>query len=246
MDEVVNLIYCERCARDNVVASSKNKHLCEDCSKAENNRYSFLRTQNAGWMEVSKEAGLELWERQPQETEREYQIWLHYRDSYPSIKPSQAEVARQLCTTRNVVHKVAKRWDFSVRMQAWATYTDGIILARRTNELIDMNKAHVDMANNINEKLQKAIRMLDPATMSPRDIASLLKLSTELESKARVDTIERYHPVVLEDVNPDLKVIEPNVSDLSEIVAILEKAKVLGNSVGVKKTVTTEVVIKDD
>lgn len=99
------LVKCSRCGQEKTPHKT-NTHLCEDCVKAENNRVSYYRYHNFNWIDVAKEAELELWERQPAETDREWQIWLAYRDIYPSKRPSYRQVAEQLGTTVSVVKKV--------------------------------------------------------------------------------------------------------------------------------------------
>jgi hypothetical protein len=51
--------------------------------------------------------------------------------------------------------------------------------------------------------------------------------------------------VIAEDDNPNLKKMNVKSENISEILGILGKAGVLSNF-GVKQTVTTEVVVRDD
>lgn len=235
------LIKCRRCGQEKTPHKT-NKHLCEDCVKAENNRISYYRYHNFNWIDVAKEAELELWERQPAETDREWQIWLAYRDMYPSKRPSYREVAEQLGTTVAVVKKVAARWDFPVRLQAWAKYVDNLILKQRQQEILDMNKKHIEMAQALNEKLAIAINAIDPYELTPKDIKGLLQLSTELERKARLNNPDVIRPDLTDD-NPDLKESPTKIEDLSEVLDILVKANVF-KTIGVKHT--TEIVVKED
>ena len=235
------LIKCRRCGQEKAPHKT-NRHLCEDCVKAENNRISYYRYHNFNWIDVAKEAELELWERQPAETDREWQIWLAYRDMYPSKRPSYREVAEQLGTTVAVVKKVAARWDFPVRLQAWAKYVDNLILKQRQQEILDMNKKHIEMAQALNEKLATAINAIDPYELTPRDIKGLLQLSTELERKARLNNPDVIRPELTDD-SPDLKESPTKVEDLKEVLDILVKANVF-KTIGVKQT--TEIVVKED
>ena len=237
------LIKCSRCGQEKPPHKS-NTHLCEDCVKAENNRVAHYRRHNFNWMDVAKEADLELWERQPAETDREWQIWLAYRDIYPSKRPSYRQVAEQLGTTVNNVKKVGGRWDFPVRLQAWAKHVDELTMRQREQEIINMNKIHIDMATALNKKLEKAIQNIDPNTLEPKDIKGLLQLSSELERKARLNS-----PIIngpkLGDENPNLKDSPTKIEDLNEVLQILGNAGVF-KTVGVKQTKTTEVVVMED
>lgn len=235
---------CRRCNQE-AEPHKDNPHLCDACVKAEDSRVSFLRQHNYNWMDVAKEAELNLWERQPGETDHEYNVWLHYRDAYPGKRPTIRETAEAVGTSRSAVQKIASRWAFSARLQAWAKHVDEITLAERTQQIKDMNKAHVTMAETARVKLQKALDRLDPDMLSPREIVSLTKVMTELERKARLDTVVGT-AVALDDSNPDLKKANVKTENLGEVLQILQQAGVLqqGN-VGVRQTVTTEVVVKD-
>jgi len=234
------LIKCSRCGQEKTPHKT-NRHLCEDCVKAENNRVSYYRYHNFNWIDVAREAELELWERQPAETDREWQIWLAYRDMYPSTRPSYRQVAEQLGTTVAVVKKIGARWDFPVRLQAWAKYVDNLTLQQRQQEILDMNKKHIEMAQALNEKLTTAINAIDPYELEPKDIKGLLQLSAELERKARLHNPDVLRPE-LADENPNLKNSPTKTEDLKEILDILVKANVF-KAIGVKQT--TEIVVKE-
>lgn len=230
-------------------AHEGNPHLCVECVHLEDNRLTYYRQHNFNWMDVAKEAELDVWERQPSETDREWQVWLKYRDAYPSVKPSYRLVAEDIGTTLNVVKKIGMRWTFPARLQAWAKYCDGLTMVQRQKEIVDMNKKHIDMATNLRDKLKTAIDNINPLTLEPKDIQGLFKLATDIERKARLDDVV-VKPVELEDTNSILKKAPTKSEDINEILQILGKAGVLGAGmqVGVRKTTTTtsEVIVKGE
>ena len=192
----------------------------------------------------------DLWSQQPGETQWEFTVWTAYRDSYPGKKPTYGDVARQLNTTYNSVKKIAQRWSFQLRMQAWMKYCDDITLQQRRQEILDMNKDHVDMAARLRSKLSTAIDMIDPMSLKPGEIASLAKLAADMERKARTDTIaqeEMRRDAMVDTENPDIKKSPTKQADLSEVVGILLKAGALGDitQIGVRQTKTTEVALVD-
>jgi len=248
-EEVVPLIECPRCGMSKPQAR-RSPHMCVDCEKAENNRVTYYRMHQDNWMDVAKEAGLDLWVQQPGETQWEYTVWCTYRDSYPGKKPTLSDVARQLNTTYNVVKKIAQRWSFPVRMQAWMQECDKITLLQRRQEVLDMNKDHVDMAARLRQKLSTAIDRIDPTTLKPGEIASLARLAGDMERKARLDTIDQEalrRDMMTDTENPELRKSPTKSNDLSEVVGILLKAGALGDitTIGVKETKTTQVVVGD-
>lgn len=253
-NEVVKMVHCPRCGQYKQ-AHHIDQHLCVDCVKAENNRITYYRQHQEDWINNAKENGLDLWVQQPGETQWEFTVWTAYRDSYPGKKPSYGDVARQLNTTYTSVRKIAQRWSFPVRMQAWMKHCDDITLLQRRQEILDMNKDHVDMAARLRAKLSTAIDLIDPAALKPSEVASLARLASEMERKARVDTIaqeEIRRDMMTDTENPELKKAPTKQSDLSEVVGILLKAGALGDitQIGVKqtetKTTTTQVVVQDE
>lgn len=250
-DEIVSpalMVHCPRCGQYKP-AHHIDRHLCIDCANAENTRVTYYR-QHQDWIANAKENGIDLWLQQPGETQWEFTVWTAYRDSYPGKKPSYGDVARQLNTTYASVKKIAQRWSFQIRMQAWMKYCDDITLQQRRQEILDMNKDHVDMASKLRAKLNTAIDAIDPLSLKPGEIASLAKLAADMERKARVDTIaqeELRRDSMIETENPDLKKSPTKQSDLNEVVGILLKAGALGDitQIGVRQTKTTEVALVD-
>lgn len=252
MDELVEIITCRQCGQQKT-ASRRTPHWCVDCEKAYNNRYSFMRRQNADWMEVAKDNGIELWERQPGETQLEWSIWLAYRDSYPGAKPSYKGVAEKVGSTYDFVSQTAVRWNFQTRMQAWIAECDRVTLAQRRQEVLDMNADHIAMAAKLRQKMHTAIDNIDPFSLKPGEISGLMKTMAELERKARTDTmsVEAMQADGFVDAdNPELKKSPTKQSDLSEVVGILLKAGALGDitQIGVRQTETrvTEIVARGD
>lgn len=247
-DELIEIIHCPRCGQDKP-ADSRDRHICVDCAKAENNRASYLRMHQSDWMEIAKDAGIDVWLQQPGETQLEYAIWSAYRDSYPGKKPTYAAVAEKIGTTKHYVGKVAQRWTFQARMQAWMTECDRITMEQRRAEILNMNADHISMAQRMRDKLSVAIDCIVPETLKPSEISSLMKIATDLERKARLDSIEvedKY--TFVDNENPNIKKSPTKQNDLGEVVQILLKAGALGSvtQIGVRETTTREVVAMDD
>lgn len=248
--ELVEIITCRHCGQQK--PAGRTAGWCLDCEKAYNSRYQYLRQHNSNWMEVAKDSGLELWERQPGETQLEWTIWQHYRDSYPGARPSYKKIAALAECTYDYVAKVASRWGFNTRMQAWITECDRVTLAQRRQEVLDMNKDHIAMAVKLRNKMNAAIDFIDPATLKPSELNSLLKTMAELEKKARMDQMDvegQLSEGFVDHDNPNLKKSPTKQGDLSEVVSILLKAGALGDitQIGVRQTETktTEVVMRD-
>jgi len=244
---LVELIKCPRCSMEKP-RDSRDRHICVDCARVENNRYHYQRMNQGDWMAAAKDADLAVWLQQPGETQWEYTIWVAYRDSYPGKKPSYGDVAVQLNTTIDVVRKVAQRWTFPARMHAWMSECDRITMEQRRAEILNMNADHISMAQRMRDKLSVAIDCINPETLKPSELASLMKLATDLERKARTDIVEQEAQradVMLE--NPEIKRSPTKQGDLGEVVKILLNAGALGTvtQIGVKETTTREVIAVD-
>lgn len=249
-NELVEIIHCPKCGQDKP-ADSRDRHMCVDCAKAENNRSSYLRRNQGDWMEIAKDAGVDVWLQQPGETQLEYSIWVAYRDSYPGAKPSYRQAAEKCGTTLNFVRAVAQRWTFQARMQVWMAECDRITLAQRRSEILNMNAEHISMAQRLRDKIGVAIDAIQPETLKPSELSSLLKLATDLERKARLDTVDQEElrkDLYVDTDSAEMKRSPTKQSDLGEVVQILLKAGALGNitQVGIRETTTREIVAKED
>ena len=243
-------IDCPRCAR-RAIQDRTDPHICVDCARAENVRYSHIRQHQNDWMLVAKEAGIDIWMQQPSETQWEYTVWVAYRDSFPGKKPSYKSVAEQLLTTYAAVKRVAQRWSFQARMQAWMAECERITLLQRRNEILEMNKDHVDMAKALRGKLSAAITRIDPNTLKPAEIATLARVSTEMERKARLDTIEQEvqrNELVADNSNPDIKKQQTKQGDLPEILKVLVSSGAIKEitHIGVRQTTEMVMLGKED
>ena len=247
MDEVVEIIHCPRCGQDKP-ADHRDRHLCVDCVKAENNRYNHLRMNQGDWMAAAQDAEVDVWLQQPGETQWEYTVWCAFRDAYPGKKPTYGDVAAQLGTTRDVVRKIAQRWTFQARLQAWIAECNRITMEQRRREILDMNAEHISMAKRLRDKLSKAIDLVDPYELKPSELPSLMKMATDLERRAQIDAQSQEVLAAESNAgeNPDIKKSPTKQSDLSEVVNILLKAGALGTvtQIGVRETTTREVVAK--
>lgn len=247
MSDIVVMVDCPRCCQRKP-ADTYNPHICVDCAKAENSRYTYIRNHQDNWIAAAEDAGLDVWLRQPGETEWEYTVWCAYRDSYPGKKPSYSEVARQLNTTTNVVKKAAQRWTFQARMQAWIAECDRVTMMQRHSEILDMNADHINMSRKLREKLNTAIDLVEPAALKPSDIVALAKLAADMERKAQTDTMaqeDMQRELARGAENPELKKSPTKQNDLGEVVQILLQAGALGSVTQIGVRETREVVVAD-
>lgn len=230
---------CPKCGQDKDFDGKQ----CVDCTHAEGSRITHYRQHQSDWIAEAKEQDIRTWLQQPGETQWEYTVWTAFRDAYPGKRATYSDIANQLGCSYSAVQSIAQRWTFPVRMQLWVAECDRITMLQRKEEILNMNKSHVDMASKLRLKLDVAIDAIDPLNLKPSELASLLKLSAELERKGRIDTEhqeELRNNLLVDTSNPDLKKAQTKQGDLGEVLQILMKA---GAIVGIKET--REVVVKD-
>lgn len=234
--------HCEKCGRIDQ-KSLKDDRYCHECYDKEVQNTALAQRVNSNWMEQSKELGLAVFERQPEEGDLEWLIWTKYREYYPLKLPTWTELARVCNTTVATVVKASQRWSFKVRLIAWARFTDDTIQEERIAAIKDMNTKQLAMAKKINDKLAVAIDGLDPQLLKPGEIVNLFKVATELERKITTYVGDKVDSTAVDAKTKQVSTTKPE--DLAEVVAILQKTGVLdGKIIGVEQT--TRLVAKED
>ena len=67
-NEPVGMVKCKKCGFTKPV-DKYNRHMCVDCAKAENSRYTYYRQHQEDWIAIAKESQRDLWLQQPGETQ---------------------------------------------------------------------------------------------------------------------------------------------------------------------------------
>lgn len=245
-------IYCYHCGRDNVLESETQKGMCVDCAEAlAARKTSLANAEDVNWQERAAEAGLAIYERLPDEPLYDYEVVKCYLSLYPVERPTYKKVAEMLGISPSTVSIVAKRVHLEERFKAWVRDCDKEILAKRRQEMVDMNLQHIEMAAAMRDKMQAAIANLNPLDLSPNEIISMTKLARELEKDARLDAAsqEELRSEVLTSsstaspTQAGTRVVDKQ--DMSEVLSILLASGALKDkTVGVRTT--QEVVVKDD
>ena len=234
-------IHCYHCGRDDVMQSAYTKGMCVDCYQALVNRNTTLRRLgDPDWKTRAEEHGVALYERLPQESQRDYDIFKVYMMQYPLERPTIKRTAEKLGLAYGTVAECARRCHFKERLDAWMKECDKATLLQRRAEMIEMNDQHIKMASTLRAKLMVAMNMLEPSTLKPSEISQLTKLANSMERDARIDKIAqeemRADLSKGDGENPELKKGVTSAGDLGEVLAVLMKSGALGDakSVGVR------------
>lgn len=234
---------CLKCGLKNE-QSNKSPHLCVDCEKRESKNIELMKLKNDGWMEIAKEAEIEIWERQPAETDFEYSVWMYYRSHYPGKKPTYRRVAETIGTSTSVVSRIGQKWDFSARIQEWGRYLDKTSIEEKRQEIIKMNSQQKALANKAMEKLMSWMHTLNPEAMNIKDGVALAKVMSTIQRTA-VEAVEPTPLTMSDGKNTNLKETDTTGSDAKKIMEMMMSIGAF-DAVGYKQTITTEVVGKND
>lgn len=234
--------HCEKCGRIDR-QSLKDSRYCNECYAQEVQNSALAKRVNADWMEQSKEIGLAIFERQPEETDLEWRIWERYRSFYPLKLPTWTQLAAECQTSVASVIKASGKWSFKVRLQAWARFTDDDNQEKRIVAIREMNEKQLSMAQRITDKLSQAIDNIQPEILRPGEIVNLMKVATELERRIVTATPEKVDSTAADSRTKQVAVTK--VEDLSDVIGVLKEAGVLdGKVIGVEQT--TRLIAKED
>lgn len=195
------------------------------------------------WQALSRSLGLELYERQPEETDNEWLAWITYREYYPGKLPTMSELSKKLHMTVATLVKYSQKWSWKVRMMHWSRATDSAIQDERAAAIKEMNRKQLQLTGTMMDKLVEAVDYLDPATMKPSEITNMMKFVTGLQKD-----IVSYTPEQIDQPAMDAHAVKQSQvtkrEDLSSVAEILASVGLLdGKQVGIR---TTEVVIKEE
>ena len=242
---------CPKCGRSGV-EKHKSKDCCVDCAAAEKARNNVAHRANAGWQDVAAELGLNLWDRQPNETNWEYMVWSKYMGMYPFRKPTLRAVAEELNCEIGAVKGIAARWDFAVRLQAYIAYCDAEMQRQRVDAMVAMNQEYIDAAEQLRHKLREAVEMVNPVALAakPSDLVAVAKLADDMERRARIDAGTRINELATLNGGGDSEQAKKQLTkkdDLGEVVKILMESGALGSitQIGMRETTTRETVLVD-
>lgn len=195
------------------------------------------------WIEQSKQLGLAIFERQPEENDLDWYIWTVFRAHYPLRMPKWSEIAKECNASVATVLKASQKWNFAARLQAWARVTDDSMLEERSVAIKIMNTKQLTMAQKLQMKIEEAIEFIDPQLLKPSELVAMMKLANELEAKITMMMPEKVAGTVMDTAVKQNAQTKPE--DMAEIIEILRSTGAFeGKTVGIEKT-TTRLIAKE-
>jgi hypothetical protein len=128
----------------------------------------------------------EIWERQNNESSKAYAAFCVYRDLGPERSLDKAlSVANKKPTNRRHWSRWMEKYRWYERAQAYDDYIER--KERKEKEKAILEKAdemadrHVKLAKAFQQRIAQALQQIDPAQLSPSDMAKWLDVATKLE-----------------------------------------------------------------
>lgn len=208
----------------------------------ENKEHAEVEVEVPGdWQELSRSLGLELYERQPEESDEEWRAWKTYRDIYPGKLPTMSQLSKMTGIGVSRLVRMSDKWSWKVRMLHWARSTDAEGADERRKAIKAMQDKQLALTDAMFDKLREAVDYIDPTVMRPNEITGMLKTVAQLQK----DITEYVPEEVVQPALDGHAVKQSQVTkkeDIGSIAEILSSVGLLdGATLGVR---TTELVVK--
>ena len=222
--------------------------ICNTCAIGGRKGNLVVTKTNEDWQKIAETNSIEIYNRQPGETDNEWKIWQTYSGMYPASKPNLRVAANTLNISYSVAKNASSKWDYVVRLQSYKMYIDEQTMEQRRVAALEMSAKHIALANTLYDKVSQAVDLIDPMCLKPGEINNLAKTLTELEHRALFDkdvkAAQEWKPKITGDTGSDKPVVTKK-NDLAEILGILGQAGALDNKVlGIETT--TRVIASED
>lgn len=130
-------------------------------------------------------AEVKPWERQPNETAKQFEAFCTYRDM--GKKRSQEATAEKLSKSRALVSRWSSQNNWVERVAAWEDEQDRLIRIELTRDIGAMRKRHADIAQSMLIKASRALLRIPDDEIKPADISRMVEVASKLERLSKGD-----------------------------------------------------------
>lgn len=133
----------------------------------------------------------EIWERQKDESSKAYAAFCVYRDLGPERSLDKAlSEANKKPTNRRHWSRWMEEYRWYKRAQAYDDYIEEKKRKENEKKILDMSDRHAKLAVVFQQKIAQRLQEIDPAELSPADMARWLDVATKLERLSRGEPTE--------------------------------------------------------
>jgi hypothetical protein len=127
------------------------------------------------------------WERRKGEGEKPFAAFCVYRDM--GAKRSVLAVVTQLSKSRQLITRWKSTWHWDDRARAYDNDLEKQAQKQKHVSVQEMTDRHIRLSMQLQAKAIEALKNLDTADMSPRDIKEYIKMAAELERMSRLTQV---------------------------------------------------------
>ena len=120
------------------------------------------------------------WERQANETSRQFASFQLYRDTHPTVR-SLARVAEQLCQSTTYIERLSQQGEWVERVRRWDVARDRERQTRLLSRLEELEERHLQIADTTLKKISQRLENLDPKDIQVQHIPKLLSAIIEIQ-----------------------------------------------------------------
>lgn len=128
---------------------------------------------------------VKLWEKLPEETNRQYEAFCIYRDM--SIERSILKVAQEWSSGGHTskLKEWSSKYHWVERASAYDEHIDEIKRARNEEAIIEMSARHANYSLQIQEKAIEALKLVKPEELKPNDLIKWYDIAVKIERLSR-------------------------------------------------------------
>ncbi len=151
----------------------------------------------------------EIWERQKNESSKAYAAFCVYRDLGPerSLDKALSEVNKKP-TNRRHWSRWMEKYRWYERVQAYDDYIERKKRKEKEKAILEMAERHARLAMAFQQRIAQRLQEIDPAELSPADMARWLDIATKLERLSRGEPTEIEKQEHSGDIEVEIKLVD--------------------------------------
>ncbi len=162
------------------------------------------------------------WERQQGESQPAYDAFCIFRDLPHGQEPEKrscSRVAKRIGKSVSLIERWSQHHDWQERARAYDNELQQEAMEARKGAIRQMQEKHIAISQKVAELARKGLDALNVEDLRPRNVIDLLKISTELERRARFELLAESE--VQAEYEPDNITYNP----MLQLVKSLEDAR---------------------
>ena len=132
----------------------------------------------------------EIWERQNDEGSKAYAAFCVYRDLGPERSLEKVRQNLDKPRTRKWLGDWSVKYNWVERAQAYDDYIERKKREEKEKAILEMAERHAKLAMAFQQRVAQRLQEIDPAELSPADMARWLDIATRLERLSRGEPTE--------------------------------------------------------